>query len=202
MTVQKNTIRKTATTPGSSTAMSAGPTTIAHAQHSEPNVTLYGRIAAGPVGYVSWPDPPDLHFSIIVDDAYNGIIVLDGQPSLWETGLRNMALIRTNRYENLTPGGVRVRIPLHAPAGMSQREFARQIVANSQKFVSYVAPYSAPKNIRGSRMRSGEYNSSSYVAGLLSSVMGYAPSISTPGFQAPGWENPMPGHFFKGEAIR
>jgi hypothetical protein len=35
---------------------------VAEAQHSEPTVTLYGRIAAGPIGYVSWPDPPDLHF--------------------------------------------------------------------------------------------------------------------------------------------
>jgi hypothetical protein len=34
----------------------------ARAQHSEPNITLYGRIAADPVGYVSWPTP-DLHFS-------------------------------------------------------------------------------------------------------------------------------------------
>jgi len=51
-------------------------------------------------------------------------------------------------------------------------------------------------------MRAGEYNSSSYVAGLLRSVMGYVPLISTPGYQVPGWESPMPGHYFKGEAIR
>jgi hypothetical protein len=202
MTVQNNAIRKTSAASATSVAMSTGTTTVVHAQHSEPNVTLYGRIAAGTVGYISWPDPPDLHFSIVIDDAYDGITVLDGQPTLWEAGIRNMALIRTNRHENSTPSGVRVRIPLRAPTGMTQQKFARQTVANSQKFVSYVAPYSAPKNIRGSRMRSGEYNSSSYVAGLLSSVMGRTPSISTPGFQVPGRENPMPGHFFKGEAIR
>jgi len=51
-------------------------------------------------------------------------------------------------------------------------------------------------------MRSGEYNSSSYLAGLLKSVMGYVPLISISRYQAPGWEAPMPGHFFKGEAIR
>ncbi|SFQ13684.1 hypothetical protein [Variovorax sp. 770b2] len=175
---------------------------VAEAQHSEPTVTLYGRIAAGPIGYVSWPDPPDLHFSIIIDDAYDGITVLDGQPTMMEAGIRNMALIRTNRYDNALPSGARVKIALQPPQGMSRREFAHRITVNSQKFVSYVAPYSAPKNIRGSQMRAGEYNSSSYVAGLLQSVMGHAPEISAPGFQTPGWENPIPGHFFKGEAIR
>lgn len=51
-------------------------------------------------------------------------------------------------------------------------------------------------------MRADKYNSSSYVAGLLQSVTGHVPSISAPEFQAPGWESPMPGHFFKDEAIR
>ncbi|SFQ62180.1 hypothetical protein SAMN05216567_12263 [Variovorax sp. OK605] len=185
-----------------SSPVSTASTTVAQAQHAEPTITLYGRIAAGPVGYVSWPDPPDLHFSILIDDAYSGITVLDGQPTMWEAGLRNMALIKTNRYDNATPSGVRVRIPLEPPAGMSRREFAQRIIVRSQKFASYAAPCSAPKNIGGSRMRPGEYNSSSYVAGLLDSVMGHVPSVSTPGFQTPGWENPMPGHFFKGEAIR
>ncbi len=201
------TVQNPAAAPGAAKAIRANPayltdTSVAQAQHSEPTVTLYGRIAAGPVGYVSWPDPPDLHFSIIIDDAYSGITVLDGQPTMMEAGIRNMALIRTNRYDNALPSGVRVRIPLQPPQGMSRQEFAHRIVVSSQRFVSYVAPYSAPKNIRGSQMRAGEYNSSSYVAGLLQSVMGHAPSISAPGFQAPGWENPIPGHFFKGEAIR
>lgn len=202
MTVQESHAVSGESRSTGSSPMSTVPTTVAQAQHSEPTVTLYGRIAAGPIGYVSWPDPPDLHFSIIIDDAYSGITVLDGQPTMWEAGIRSMALIKTNRYENTTPGGVRVRIPLEPPPGISRHEFAQQIIVRSQKFTSYVAPYSAPKNIRGSRMRPGEYNSSSYVAGLLGSVMGRVPSVSTPGFQTPGWENPMPGHFFKGEAIR
>ncbi|MBW8718591.1 MAG: hypothetical protein JF629_22890, partial [Variovorax paradoxus] len=86
--------------------------------------------------------------------------------------------------------------------GMSRQEFARQLVVNSQKFASYVSPYSAPKNILGSRMRPGEYNSSSYVAGLLKSVTGYVPLVSVPGYLTPGWESPMPAHYYKGEAIR
>jgi len=201
MTTQQSTAA-TGSSRSESSPMSTAPNSVALAQHSEPTVTLYGRIAAGAAGYVSWPDPPDLHFSIVIDDAYSGITVLDGQPTLWEAGVRNMALIRANRHENSTPSGVRVRVELHPPQGMSRTEFAHQIIVRSQKFASYVAPYPARKNIRGSRMRPGEYNSSSYVAGLLGSVMGQVPSVSTPGFQAPGWEDPMPSHFFKGEAIR
>ncbi len=181
--------------------MSSNTHSVAHAQHSEPNVTLYGRIAADPVGYVSWPSP-DLHFSIIIDDAYSGITVIDGQPTLLEAGRRNFGLIRTNRHTNSLPGGAVVKIPLSPPQGMSRQEFARQLTVNSQKFASYVSPYSVPKNIRGAEMRPGKYNSTSYVAGLLRSVMGYVPLVSAPGYQIPGWESPMPGHYYKGEAIR
>ncbi|MNR58696.1 hypothetical protein D3C85_1797530 [compost metagenome] len=51
-------------------------------------------------------------------------------------------------------------------------------------------------------MNPGEYNSSSYLAALLRSVMGSVPDLGVSGYQAPGWESPMPLHFFKGEAIR
>ena len=182
--------------------MSAETNSAARAQHSEPTVTLYARVAAGWLGKVSFPYPYDLHFSIVIDDAYSGIKVIDGQPTMMETGYQNFFLIKTNRYENALPAEVKVRIPLEPPSGMSRQEFARKIIDRSQKFSSYVAPYSFPKNVRESKMRSGEYNSSSYVAGLLRSVMGYVPLISTPGYQSPGWENPLPLHYFKGEAIR
>ena len=51
---------------------------VGRAQHSEPNFTLVGRVAANGVGNVSWPDPPDLHFSLVIDDAYSGITVIEG----------------------------------------------------------------------------------------------------------------------------
>ena len=46
-------------------------------------------------------------------------------------------------------------------------------------------------------MLRGEYNSSSFIAGLLNSVYGYAPKISFPGYQMPGWDNPIPSHYFR-----
>lgn len=182
--------------------MASEGNSVGRAQHSDPTVTLYGRIAAGWLGKVSYPDPYDLHFSIVIDDAYNGIRVIDGQPTMLEAGRKNFFLIKTNRYDNALPAEVKIRIPLEPPAGMSKQDFAENLVTRSQKFSSYVAPYSFPRNLRGSHMRPGEFNSSSYIAGLLRSVMGYVPFISTPGYQVPGWEAPMPLHYFKGEAIR
>ncbi|HWT18960.1 MAG TPA: hypothetical protein VN280_08590 [Variovorax sp.] len=182
--------------------MLAETNSVGRAQHSEPTVTLYGRVAAGWLGKISFPDPYDLHFSIVIDDAYSGIRVIDGQPTMYEAGRQNFFLIKTNRYDNALPAEVKIRIPLDPPSGMTRQEFAQKLIEQSQKFSSYVAPYSFPKNLRGSTMGPGKYNSSSYVAGLLKSVMGHVPLISTPGYQAPGWENPLPLHYFKGEAIR
>lgn len=182
--------------------MATETNSVGRAQHSESNFTLYGRIAAGGAGKVSWPDPPDLHFSLVITDAYSGITVIDGQPTMLEAGLRNLGLIKTNSYINALPSNVVVRIPLQPPEGMSRQEFARRLIERARNFSSYVAPYSLPRNIRGSQMRPGEYNSSSYLAGLLKSVMGHVPLLSIPRYQVPGWETPMPGHFFKGEAIR
>ena len=42
-----------------------------------------------------------------------------------------------------------------------------------------------------------EYNSSSFVAGLLLSVYEYVPEVNFPGYQTPGWENPIPAHYFR-----
>jgi|GEM_PF-531598 len=181
--------------------MSSDANSVARAQHSEPNFTLYGRIAASFVGKMSRPHP-SLHISLIIDDAYNGITVIDGQPTMAEAGLRNALRIRTNLYENSLPGAVVVKIPLAPPHGMSRRAFAQELVKKALNFSSYVSPYSFPAGLRGNRMNPGEYNSSSYLAALLRSVMGYVPEIKVAGYQTPGWESPMPLHFFKGEALR
>jgi hypothetical protein len=51
-------------------------------------------------------------------------------------------------------------------------------------------------------MVEGEFNSSSYVAGLLKSVMGYVPKLYIQEYQTPGWDSPIPSSYYKGEAIR
>ncbi len=54
-------------------------------------------------------------------------------------------------------------------------------------------PYSFPHNMAG-QMGPGEYNSNSFVSGLLESVGVTLPAIDTGGrsFQFPGYQNPIP----------
>lgn len=181
--------------------MNSGTTSVGRAQHSEPTFTLYGRVAASPLGRAGRPYD-SLHVSLVIDDAYTGITVIDGQPTAVEAGLSNALRIRTNLYTNSLPANPVLKVPLNPPAGMSRDEFAQALMKRAASFSSYVSPYSFPSRLTGNAMQPGEYNSSSYLAALLRSVMGYVPDIGRPGFQTPGWESPMPSHFFKGEAIR
>lgn len=181
--------------------MNTNENSVGRAQHSTPTFTLYGRVAAGPAGLVGTPYP-SLHISLVIDDAYSGLTVIDGQPTMGEAGLHNVLRIRTNIYANTLPTDVVVKIPLAPPGGMSPEAFARTLMRRATDFSSYVSPYSFPARLRGDRMNPGEYNSSSYLAALLRSVMGSVPDLGVSGYQAPGWESPMPLHFFKGEAIR
>lgn len=188
---------------------------IARIQHSEPSVTLMGRIAAGQVGKLGKLGPggkPDLHFTLIVDDAYSGIFGFDGQPTLGDTSqfslgqpresFARMTQIKTLFYRNMLPEGVVIQIEMAPPPDMSKQLFAQGLIQAAHNFASFTLPYSAPRKLVGEVMVEGTYNSSSYIAGLLHSVMGYVPRISTPQYQTPGWETPIPASYFKGEALR
>ena len=191
---------------------------VANVAHSEPTVTLYGREAGtfkvgdfkSSIGRIVSPTAPSLHFTVIIDDGYTGIFGIDGQPTternfdLASDYLinKNLMKIKTQFYRQEPPTGIVIKINIDPPAGMSRQKFAQELVKRAYTFASYSSEYSFPVWLGGSTMDKGEYNSSSYVAGLLNSVMGYVPKISTPGYQTPGWENPIPYHFFKGEALR
>ncbi len=194
------------------------PESVAKVQHSEPKVYLVGRLAAqfldevniggkkiiprlgfGSLGLLGGGRKEDLHFTLIVSDAYSGIFGFDGQPSL-EKG--SLGFIRTEYYRNILPRGILVQIDIAPPDGMSQSLFAQKLVMHAYSFASHTLDYSAPERLIGSTMVAGEYNSSSFVSGLLNSVMGYVPRIDVPGYQTPGWEMPIPASYFKGEALR
>jgi hypothetical protein len=177
---------------------------------SDPEVWLYGRIAAGVVGKIGEIDSgPSLHFTVMIFDEYSGIFGVDGQPTFNFGSIKhpaeildNVKLIRTNFYDNTIPKGVVVKIKIKTPTAMNSQVFAQELKKRAHNFASFSLRYSAPKRLYGSTMLDGEYNSSSYVAGLLCSVMGSVPEISTPGYQTPGWENPIPLSYFKGEAFQ
>jgi hypothetical protein len=67
--------------------MATQANSVGRAQHSAPTFTLFGRIAAAPAGKIGKPHP-SLHISLIIDDAYTGLTVIDGQPTMGEAGLR------------------------------------------------------------------------------------------------------------------
>lgn len=188
---------------------------VARIQHSDPNVTLMGRIAgksAGYIGKLGRGGKPDLHFTLVVDDVYSGIFGFDGQPTFTDTSqidlarpsdsLARMTRIKTLFYRDILPEDVVVQLPMEPPPGMSRQLFAQRLIQAAQNFASFTLPYSASKKLVGEVMVDGTYNSSSYIAGLLQSVMGYVPEISTPQYQTPGWETPIPAAYFKGEALR
>jgi hypothetical protein len=177
--------------------------------HAAPKIELFGRVAADLLGKLSQPKTA-LHLTIVISDPYSGVFGIDGQPTDdMKVNVRNLGktfsnfmLIRVKFYYNEFPTKIQVRIPVEPPEGMSQHVFAQSIIRKAYNFASYSLPYSFPRHVIKDVMVDGEYNSSSFVAGLLKSVMGYVPKIEVPGFQLPGWDMPIPSSYFKGEAIR
>lgn len=178
-------------------------------KHNPPQIELWGRIAATAVlgvvdGRKITIEPgrinnktPSLHFTIVILSDYYGIIGIDGQPTGTERGLEKTMFLRTNFYRNTFPGEIILKIKLTPSNGMSEEFFAQKLVKTAKNFKDYSVKYSLPDNLSGGKMLKGEYNSSSYISGLLNSVMGHIPQIKTPGYQTPGWENPVPSSYFR-----
>ena len=189
-------------------------------QHSEPTITLFGRVAAGFVGYVGLlgsGGKKDLHFTLIIEDPYTGIFGFDGQPDMdpnVSPSAKDVILgvaapfygisralstikIKTNYYRDTLPDEVVIKIKIDPPQGMAASVFASKLISKACGFANYKLEYSAPNGVIGATMVKGEYNSNSYMAGLLQSVMGYVPVINTPGYQVPGWNSPIPPEYFK-----
>jgi hypothetical protein len=137
-------------------------------------------------------ETPSLHFVLMIED-YDGVWGTDGQPSPSLSGVKLNAGFYKNQYLTYFV----VTIEIKPPGGMPSAEFKKRLMENASNFKNEVLAYSAPINVVGRVMRPGEYNSSSYIAGLLYSVLGYVPKISTPGYQTPGWESPVPVSYFR-----
>jgi Family of unknown function (DUF6402) len=145
----------------------------------------------------------DLHLTLLIIEDDN-IFGIDGQPTAFEAGLSNFKLIKVNYYNNILPDNIVKEFYITPPDGMLSEEFSQKLKAHAAAFASYTVNYSVPKNVVSATMRDGEYNSGSFLAGLLHSVMGYVPdlNLSSIPWNAPGWDNPIPDSYFKGEAIR
>lgn len=187
--------------------------------YQDPKVTLVARIAGGFFGSMVSPSRPSLHLVLLIQDLYSGFLGIDGQPDD-AFKMQGYISLKTGFYDNVLPtrllpewhlppnplnkmlgGGENIvvrslSIPIDPPARMSPKDFAEKLISNAKGFNRFVTPYSIPKKLGGAVMRPGEYNSSSYVSGLLQSVMGYVPRISIDGYQTPGWETPIPRQYF------
>lgn len=169
----------------------------------DPVFKIIGRIAGKYAGYVGVPFP-DLHLTLLICNTEQGTIGIDGQPTGAEAGLSNMKKIRTNFYYNVEPTDVVIAFDLKPSTTMTNEEVANRFIAAAQNFASYTESYSVPEGLTGESMRQGEYNSGSYLAGLVHSVLGYVPKLDFYGkaLQAPGWDMPLPDSCFKGEALK
>ncbi|MCS6320312.1 MAG: RHS repeat-associated core domain-containing protein, partial [Nitrospira sp.] len=165
-------------------------------------VYISGHAAAGPVGQF-WTTPPSYHLSLVLvpDDP----IPFQGRPG-WEsnpgTGVGpypsqtlgahpdiSLTLRSTPNYssDNLQSGQYSQLIP--TPPGLTDTQFINNLVKAASCFRGM--PYSAPD--RSGYMGAGEYNSNSYVAGLIIAVGGLPPPLNPSGqWQAPGYTNPVP----------
>ena len=169
-----------------------------------PRVTLIGRIAADYFGYVTVPHSA-LHFTLAMFDTEWGTVCVDGQPTSPKIGGDIELLIQSHFYYNELPTKVLIEIPLEAPPGMETDEFVNRLYAHAQNFASYTESYSLPMLLFGSRLWPKEYNSNSYMAGLLNSVMGLVPVLNLHSqdgneYVAPGWTTPLPDSCFARKA--
>jgi hypothetical protein len=187
---------------------------------NQPEFTVIARIAAIVVGRVVSPLSPSLHLTLLIKDSYDGVTAIDGQP---DGGFRlgGFERIKSNFYKNTIPNHLLtysnamtvaerlkysnprdIEIPIIPPASIMPNEFKNNLIRNAKNFSGLIVPYSVPKNVGGDRMISGQYNSSSYLMGLLNSVAGYGVGYgmvirtALKGYQIPGLEMPIPSEYF------
>jgi hypothetical protein len=143
------------------------------------------------LGYVN-PLTTAVHLEIRLVNGY-GETALEGQPAngmlvtAFNQGAPERGAIGSVVFDTIVP----------VPAGMSSAEFAGRIMNAAMAYQAI--PYSFP-NIATMRMAPGNYNSKSWVAGVLQAAGANAAIVpyqarqqgSRFGFSTPGFNNPVP----------
>ena len=155
-------------------------------------VEIQGNVAGGDLG--NRTDPRSLHLSVSISDGYAGLTVLNGQPR----GPGWFCMLCLNSEATAAAHGPIVWGPhaLAIPAGMTSTSFANALVGATNQYANYLVPYSMPSLPSGA-MNSWQFNSNSWVAGLLYSVTGGIPAYTFAPDQAPGYANPVPSWTFR-----
>lgn len=131
------------------------------------------------------------HSEIQITGGYD-FTVLEGQPSY--LGLGNL-----EGRSNGANSGDAFSIDLPLPANMTTGELALALKSAAGLYRDNL-PYGYPKQfglLGSNELSIGDYNSNSYVSGVLKSVYGYSLSIvpdvaARNGWRLPGWSKPIP----------
>ena len=158
-------------------------------------VMISGHFAAGPLAY--WTSPPAYHLSIdLIPDnpadfanrsgwtSIGGAIVatLSAHPN----GLPGNLVYTPNEGAGLLDNANFFAI-VPTPCGQTDTQFIDNLIAAAGSYGNDL-PYSIPAFGTGS-MGPGDYNSNSFVSGVIAAAGGIPPALS---FDVPGYTNPIP----------
>ena len=156
---------------------------------------IVGHLAGGPVGRLTSPN--SYHLAIQLNPGKDcdpgGVKTLGGQPS---GNFANGNLVSKPNY----PGDskdIAYTQAIPTPEGMSDCEFLKRLIKASGTYCNCLK-YSKPDvsmmpGVSDGNMPAGNYNSNSFVSGVIESAGGKPPVLQTGGaWQAPGYQNPVP----------
>jgi hypothetical protein len=149
-------------------------------------VAVIGHVAASPLGYLT--DPTSYHAALYLKPDNpcechgDWSMTLGAQPIAGQ-------LASFPDYPGDNPAHALFRQVVQTPPGMTDCEFIHAILDAEIHYIS--VPYAFPSD-RSGTMAPGNYNSNSFVSGLIQAAGGTPPSISINGGQLPGYQNPVP----------
>jgi RHS repeat-associated protein len=173
---------------GASTYLYASATPVAAVDPSGLLVEVIGHLAFAPVGRVTTPASYHAALYLQPDDPCHC-------SGTWPVTLGSQEiggmLVGTPNYPGDAISHAQFKQVVQRPAGMSDCDFIRALISAAASYQNNL-DYSVPTNLSGA-MSPGQFNSNSFVSGVLQSVGATPPSINTGGqFQLPGYQNPIP----------
>jgi hypothetical protein len=157
-------------------------------------VAIIGHVAADPAGELT--SPTSFHAALYLkpDDPCHCSgtwpMTLSAHPQGGIGGILG-TLVKTPNYAGDAIYNSEFTQLVRRPAGMSDCDFIHALISAAASYQNNL-PYSTP-SIPSGAMSPGQYNSNSFVSGVLTAVGATPPSIYTGGqFQLPGYQNPIP----------
>ena len=150
-------------------------------------------MAAGNAGRITDPDSFHLYL-VLVRDCDGETTTLEGQPSYFNPfigplGLSNEVLLKTVTNYSDTSGSAPFTQEVPTPGGQDDCSFIENLKRAAKAYKP--VPYSFPSPRTGDLSR-WEYNSNSWVSGIMAAAGAPAPGLGSGGkFKAPGYESPV-----------